>query len=87
MKIIDKGDVITLSNQGKYVVAEILDYYDEEYMMLFEVNENQVFDQAKFVKTKKSKNEYEITNIENHDELYKIINIFLPLFQNDYITE
>ena len=88
MKIIDKGDIITLSNQGSYVVAEILDYYDEEYMMLFEGNDDQVFDQAKFVKTKKNKNnQYAITNIENHDELYKIINIFLPLFQNDYISE
>lgn len=87
MKIIDKGDVITLSNQGEYVVAEILDYNDEEYLMLFEINDDQLFEQAKFVKTKRNNDTYSINNIENKDELYKIMNIFLPLFQNDYVSE
>ena len=87
MKIIDKGDVITLSNQGEYVVAEILDYNDEEYLMLFEINDDQLFEQAKFVKTKRNNDTYSINNIEDKNELYKIMNIFLPLFQNDYVSE
>ena len=72
MNIIDKGDIITLSNDKKYVVAEVLDYYDEEYMMLFEVDENQVFEQAKFIKTKQNNYRYSIINIKS---------------QNDYIAE
>ena len=87
MKIMDKGDVITLSNQGEYVVAEILDYNDEEYLMLFEINDDQIFEQAKFVKAKRNNDTCSISNIDDKDELYKIINIFLPLFQNDYVSE
>ena len=84
--MLDKGDIITLSNDQQYVVAELLDYNDQEYLMLFEVDGENLFDQAKFVKTKQINNdEYSIENIENKEELYEIIDLFFPLFEQDYI--
>ena len=84
--MLDKVDIITLSNDQKYVVAELLDYNDQEYLMLLEVDGEKVFDQAKFVKTKKlNQEDYSIQNIDNKDELYNIIDLFFPLFEQDYI--
>lgn len=86
MILLDKGDVITLSSGQEYVIAELIDYKDQEYLMLFETKEEMLFEQAKFVKTEYDKeNHYSIMNIDDSEELHEVINIFLPLFQEDYV--
>lgn len=83
-----KGDLITLENDQEYVVAEAIEYQNQDYLMLFPSIKDELIENAKFVKIieDKDKNQH-LVNIDNEKELYEVLDILIPLFEQDYIED
>ncbi len=83
-QILEIGQEITLENQEKYYIAEIIDNDVHEYLMLLPIENDQLLENARYVKLLGTKNDYKIADIEDPKEKKEIIDIFLPLFLEDY---
>lgn len=72
---IEIKDLITLSDNNKYVVCSKTNYQDNEYLYLIDFNNNE---NIKFGMIKTQDEKVSIVEIENPD----LIKILLPLFLN-----
>ena len=80
-------DIITLGNNKSYTISEILDYSENKYLYLIEVDENEeLLEETRIVKVIADTNgNYGVEDIENVQELKDIQEIFIELIESDYI--
>jgi hypothetical protein len=83
--MIEKLDILTLDDNKKYTVIEILKYNNNDYLLLNEVDDNEeLLEHRKIVKEIKNDDGIEVIEIEGN-ELKIIADAINKLFERDYV--
>jgi len=82
---LEKHDIISLGNNRKYVILEILNHKNNKYLNLIEVDEEEnLKEDIKIVKiVRNSKNEYGIDEISDKNELLEVSEIFFTMLSKN----
>ena len=83
---VEKYDIISLKGGRRYTISEILDYNNNKYLHLMEVDENEeILDDVKIAKmVKTSDNIYGIEEVTDTEELETVRDIFSGMIEADY---
>ncbi len=80
---IDVRDIIELEDNKNYVIVEKYEEGNYVYLMLLELDGEEVTENIKYVKIEKGKNNEVITLTESEEN--QINEILLPLFEQEYV--
>lgn len=86
---IKKCDIITLDDNTRYTVTEILDYNNSKYVHLVAVDENEdLLEEMSIARMEEDGNGgYELVDIEDEKEFEEVKKLIIEMFENDYPEE